>query len=136
MRRSYRAAKVWRTGEGRITPEVASNRLANLKRTRLCYLSLASALRKLGPRIRQVFSVYYTKAQRSPQAKRKDRTKRSADGLPIQSFRGLLKNLSTIARNRIQPTIEGAVPFDKMTMPSPVQQRAWISWAYASNDYY
>ena len=33
MRRSYRASKVWRTGEGRITPEVASDRLANLKRT-------------------------------------------------------------------------------------------------------
>ena len=33
LRRSYRASKVWRTGEGRITPEVASDRLANLKRT-------------------------------------------------------------------------------------------------------
>ena len=40
LRGSYRASKVWRTGEGRITPEVASDRLTNLKRTRSCYLSL------------------------------------------------------------------------------------------------
>lgn len=64
------------------------------------------------------------KAQRSPQARRKDKTKRNAEGLPVQSFQGLLKTLGTIAKNRIQPKLKGAKPFDKVTTPSPVQQRA------------
>lgn len=63
------------------------------------------------------------KAQRSPQAQRKDKTQRNAEGLPVQSFQGLLKTLSTIAKNRIQPKLKGAQAFDQVTTPSPVQQR-------------
>jgi hypothetical protein len=64
------------------------------------------------------------KAQRSPQAKKKDKTKQNADGQPVQSFRDLLGTLRGIAKNRIQPTLKGAKPFDKVTVPSPLQQRA------------
>ena len=64
------------------------------------------------------------KAQRSPQARRKDKTTRNAEGLPVQSFQGLLKTLGTIAKNRLQPKLKGAKPFDKVTTPSPMQQRA------------
>ena len=64
------------------------------------------------------------KAQRSPQAKKKDQTKKNADGQPIQSFRDLLRTLRGIAKNRIQPKLKGAKPFDKITVPSPLQQRA------------
>jgi len=64
------------------------------------------------------------KAQRSPQAKKKDNTKRNADGEPVQSFRDLLKMLQGVAKNRIQPKLKGAKPFDKVTLPSAVQQRA------------
>jgi len=64
------------------------------------------------------------KAQRSPQAKKKDKTKRNSDGEPVQSFRDLLKMLRGVAKNRIQPRLKGAKPFDKVTVPSPLQQRA------------
>lgn len=64
------------------------------------------------------------KAQRSPQARRKDRTRKNADGLPVQSFQGLLRTLGGVAKNRIQPKIKGAKTFDKVTTPSVVQQRA------------
>ena len=64
------------------------------------------------------------KAQRSPQAKKKDKTKRNADGQPVQSFSDLLKILQGVAKNRIQPKLKGAKPFDKITVPSPLQQRA------------
>lgn len=64
------------------------------------------------------------KAQRSPQAKKKDKTKRNADGEPVQSFRDVLKMLRGVAKNRIQPKLKGAKPFDKVTVPSPLQQRA------------
>lgn len=64
------------------------------------------------------------KAQRSPQARRKDKTRKNVDGLPVQSFQGLLKTLGGVAKNRIQPNIKGAKTFDKVTTPSIVQQRA------------
>ena len=64
------------------------------------------------------------KAQRSPQAKKKDKTKRNADGQTVQSFRDLLRTLRGIAKNRIQPKLKGAKPFDKVTVPSALQQRA------------
>lgn len=65
-----------------------------------------------------------SKALRSAQARRKDATKRNANGEPVQSFRGLLKTLAGIAKTRIKPKLAGAQAFDKVTVPSPVQQRA------------
>jgi hypothetical protein len=64
------------------------------------------------------------KAQRSPEAKRKDRTKRNENGEPDQSFQGVLKTLAGVAKTRIQPKLKGAAAFDKVTTPSAVQQRA------------
>ncbi|MFQ5664677.1 MAG: IS1634 family transposase [Terriglobia bacterium] len=63
-------------------------------------------------------------AQRSPQALRKASTKRSQDGLPVHSFQTLLSDLATISKDRIQPRLTGAEPFDKVTRPTPLQQRA------------
>jgi len=63
-------------------------------------------------------------AQRSASANAKARRKRTKDGLPVHSFRTLLKGLATICRNRIQPRLPGAPAFDKITLPTPVQQRA------------
>jgi hypothetical protein len=65
-----------------------------------------------------------SKAPRSAQARRKDALRRNADGEPVQSFHGLLKTLAAVTKNRIQPKLAGAAPFDKVTVPSPVQQRA------------
>ena len=62
--------------------------------------------------------------QRSPKAKRKAATKRTADDGPVHSFQTLLADLATITKNRIQPNIPAAETFEKITRPTPAQQRA------------
>ncbi len=62
-------------------------------------------------------------AQRSPAAQRKARTKRAADGRPAHSFKTLLQDLATITSSRIQLRAGGPT-FDKVTLPTPIQQRA------------
>ncbi|MEG4806097.1 hypothetical protein QUA82_00110 [Microcoleus sp. F8-D3] len=58
-------------------------------------------------------------------AKRKASTKHTLEKFPVQSFRTLLTNLSTIAKNRVQPKLAGiAVSFD-LTTPTPLQQKAF-----------
>jgi len=63
-------------------------------------------------------------AQRSPGAKRKAATKRTADDMPVHSFQTMLADLATITKNRIQPSVPGAASFEKITRPTPNQQRA------------
>ena len=63
-------------------------------------------------------------AQRSASAQAKARTKRTPEHLPVQSFRDLLQDLATIARNRIQPALKSIAPFDIVTRPTPLQKRA------------
>jgi hypothetical protein len=60
-------------------------------------------------------------AQRSPSALKKVRSKHTADGEPVHSFRTLLKDLSTLTRNRVRV---GRVTFDQMSVPTILQQRA------------
>jgi hypothetical protein len=64
-------------------------------------------------------------AQRSPKALRKAARKITDDGLPVHSFRTLLADLATITRNTCQPRSPGAPTFEKITTPTPVQQRAF-----------
>jgi hypothetical protein len=69
-------------------------------------------------------------AQRSPQAQRKARTKRTARGEPVHSFQTLLKDLATVARNTIvlntKTTDSAEEPtFHNITIPTPLQQRAF-----------
>ncbi len=64
-------------------------------------------------------------AQRSPRALNKAHTKHTDDEAPVHSFQALLRDLATIARNRVQPKqapIEAS--FDILTTPTPLQQRA------------
>lgn len=63
-------------------------------------------------------------AQRSPAAQRKAASKKTEDGLPVHSFQTLLADLATISKDCIQPRLAGAAMFDKVTRPTPVQQRA------------
>jgi hypothetical protein len=63
-------------------------------------------------------------AQRSAAAKAKARIKRTPDHLPVQSFGDLLKDLATIARNRIQPARKTVPPFDIVTRPTLLQKNA------------
>lgn len=61
---------------------------------------------------------------RSASATAKAKTKRTTDGLPVQSFRSLLRDLATIGVNRMQPTQAVLPAFDKVTTPTPLQRRA------------
>ncbi len=64
-------------------------------------------------------------AQRSPKAQAKAQTKRTEDNLPVHSFQTLLQDLATIVKDRIQPAVPGATEFEKITSPTPLQQRAF-----------
>jgi len=63
-------------------------------------------------------------ARRSERAESKALTKRTDAGEPVQSFRSLLRDLATIAKNRIQPKAPGAPAFEMITKPTSLQQRA------------
>lgn len=62
------------------------------------------------------------KAQVSPAAKRKARTKRTDDGLPVHSFRSLLQDLATLTRNTVR--FGRAATFPVLATPTPIQRRA------------
>jgi len=59
---------------------------------------------------------------RSAAAKQKDATRRTQSGLPVQSFQNLLKDMSTLTRNRIRVG-EFDAEYDKLTNPTPYQRR-------------
>jgi len=64
-------------------------------------------------------------AQRSPRALGKVHSKQTEDGIPVHSFRTLLEDLATIAKNRVQPKrAPTQTAFDVLTTPTPLQQRA------------
>ena len=60
----------------------------------------------------------------SESAREKARSKRTADGLPVHSFRTLLGDLATVAKNRVVPNIPGSEPFDTITRPTKLQRQA------------
>ncbi len=64
-------------------------------------------------------------ARRSPQTLAKVHSKRTAEGLPVHSFRSLLQHLATLTLNRIVPKAQNAQPFDMLATPTAVQQRAF-----------
>jgi hypothetical protein len=64
-------------------------------------------------------------AQRSPRAQRKAATKLTDEGSPVHSFRTLLSDLATVAKNRILPTAKQPVTFDLITTPTRLQQHAF-----------
>jgi len=69
-------------------------------------------------------------ALRSPKARSKARTKRTADDEPVHSFQTLLKDLATLAKNRVRPSrvktgSPTSVEFEMLTTPTPHQHRAF-----------
>jgi len=63
-------------------------------------------------------------ALRSTRALRKIATKRTEEGAPVHSFASLLKDLATIAANRVQPNDTNLPAFPMITTPTPLQRRA------------
>ena len=64
-------------------------------------------------------------AKVSESARRKAQSRRTANGLPAHSFRTLLADLATVARNRVVPRLDGAQPFTVVTRPTPLQSEAF-----------
>jgi transposase len=64
-------------------------------------------------------------AQRSKAAVKKQTTGLTTDGLPVHSFRSLLADLATLARNTIITAITPLYPLIVLTRPTPVQQKAF-----------
>ena len=63
-------------------------------------------------------------ATRSPEARAKARSQRTADNWPVQSFQNWLKDLATIVKNRIEPILQSIPVFEMTTRPTAAQQYA------------
>lgn len=63
-----------------------------------------------------------TASQPTAAAKKKKASKETHDGLPVHSFRGLLKRLSSVVRNTCE--VEDGSTFETTTQPDRVQSRA------------
>jgi hypothetical protein len=73
-------------------------------------------------------------APRSAAARQKERTKRTADGFPVHSFRTLLAELATLVKNRVVPHgADRRAAFDLLTQPTPLQERAFACLGVAPN---
>ena len=64
-------------------------------------------------------------APRSEAAKRKDQERRTADGFPVQSFQCLLKDLTTLCKNRVCWSSSSDVEFERVTLPTALQRRVF-----------
>ncbi len=65
------------------------------------------------------------KAVRSEHAKAKDASKRADDGMPLHSFRTLLKDLGTLTLNITHTALNPAAKITLTTRPTPLQDKAF-----------
>ena len=61
----------------------------------------------------------------SPSARDKAASKTTPEGLPVQSFRSLLRNLGTLTQNRMQPREENVPEFTLLAQATPLQKKAF-----------
>lgn len=64
-------------------------------------------------------------APRSKAAQQKDASRRTADGLPVQSFQCLLKDLATLCKNELSWDSCPEASFQRLTIPTPLQRRVF-----------
>jgi hypothetical protein len=63
--------------------------------------------------------------KRSKTARAKAATKKTPDQLPVHSFQTLMADLATIVKNKFQSSgLEANLTFEKITQPTPLQQKA------------
>ena len=65
------------------------------------------------------------KAARSEQAKAKDASKHADDGLPLHSFRTLLRDLGTLTYNIARPGANPNATIIITSRPTPIQDKAF-----------
>ena len=83
-----------------------------------CFICSTTATRP--PPRRRAFPSWRRAGLRSRRGKA--RSKHTADGLPVHSFRTLLADLATITRNRVVLRASGAEPFEVLTRPTALQR--------------
>ena len=66
-----------------------------------------------------------SRAPRSQAARAKDETRWTKDGIPVHSFRTLLADLGTLAKNRVRVAGIPDSEIDLLTQPTPLQARAF-----------
>jgi len=66
-----------------------------------------------------------SRAPRSEVARAKDETRRTEDGMPVHSFRTLLADLGTLAKNRVRLAGVPGSELELLTQPTPLQERAF-----------
>ncbi|MGH7049755.1 MAG: IS1634 family transposase, partial [Acetobacteraceae bacterium] len=71
------------------------------------------------------------KAERSPAAISKETTGITPDGLPVHSFRTLLADVASLARNTIVTAITPNHPLTVLTRATPIQRKAFALLAIA-----
>ena len=64
-------------------------------------------------------------APRSASARRKDATKKNAEGAGVRGFRELLEHLGTLTRNTMRVVGGQGVTFELLATPTPTQRRAF-----------
>lgn len=64
-------------------------------------------------------------ARRSAKTEKKVQKRRTEEGLPVHSFQSLLKDLATITKDLMEPTVKGYLPFQKTTRPTRLQSKAF-----------
>jgi len=65
------------------------------------------------------------KAPRSEAARRKEQERRTSDGLPVQSFQCLVKDLATLCKSRLQWASSPDAEFERVTLPTVLQRRVF-----------
>ena len=69
------------------------------------------------------------KAVRSAKAKAKDASKQAEDGLPVHSFRTLLKDLATLTYNITHTALHPKVKIALTARPTALQDKAFkLNW--------
>lgn len=70
-------------------------------------------------------SLIVAPSKRSKKARAKAATKKTSEKLPVHSFRTLMADLATIVKNKFQSNgLEACLTFEKITQPTPLQQKA------------
>lgn len=64
-------------------------------------------------------------APRSQAAQQKEQTRRTADGLPVQSFQCLLRDLATLCKHRVCWDSHPDAAFERITIPNDLHRRVF-----------
>ncbi len=76
-------------------------------------------------KVKRASSDVVSPAKRSKKALSKARKKKTQDNLPVHSFSTLMADLATITLNTINSKLDGTdITFEKITQPTPLQQKA------------